>query len=139
GVLVTAADFLSRPDARIIFYPAGYSIQSNNLRQLEQKAIALAESVAAESDDSKRSALQTQLNTLQIQINDLRGKDQVDVLQEDRAAANEHLMDIIIQLANPQLKDAARLNLGVDLHSTLQQIDQLDQKLGDLVRTENLP
>ncbi len=139
GSMVTATDFLARPDARVILYPANYAAISDELKDLQSQEVTLAEQVSAESNPAKRAALQTQLRALLVKSDALRAKDSVDELISQRAIKNETLQNDLLKLASLGVKDADRISTGIELQGLVRDLDSIDKQLASQIRIEELP
>ena len=139
GLMISATDFMTRPDARVVFYPPSYVSTNHLIQEIQAQEVDLAEQIAASDDEQKRQDLRSQLQRLEAQIAPLEEKDPVDSLRSRREALNLQLKDAITTLAAGEVTDEQRSALGDQLKSVMQSISGIDDQLGKLMRTRDLP
>jgi len=139
GTMVSATDFLARPSALMVFYPANYSANQEKLKTLQSQAIAIAQGIAATESAEQRALLQNHLKGLQKKIEETQHADQIDLLSLARTDLNKKLQAVISDLADQNINDQRRSELGAELTQTLQALSEIDKKLALLIRTRAIP
>jgi hypothetical protein len=140
GVMVTATDFMSRPNARIILYPAGYSFNTAQLKMLQEKEIELAQRILDEDDVNTRTDLQATLQKLLQQTKQYKQKDLVDELIAEREEKTNELQEELLQLSSLSLNDKeSRAELAKNFQKSISSLNSIDQQIAGLIKIEELP
>src|SRR5262249_39481020 len=135
GLMITASDFMNRPDARIIFYPASYSALKTKLREQENQVMQLLEEIARETDPKAREEKKTRLRELYTQIAALRAEIQVDSLQETRDRAKARRDDAILAIAAANsASDEINSDLLEQAREANEAVVAIDEQLAQLIR-----
>jgi hypothetical protein len=139
GLMISATDFMTRPDAKVVFYPANHVASSAQIQKIERQELDLAQQIAVMDDDAQRASLRAELQALDAQLSTIRGRDPVDQLRTERGVLNDRLHSAIQTLAQIDLDDQGRAALADQMKTTIQQIGDVDDQLAKLIRTEDLP
>jgi hypothetical protein len=138
GLMVTATDFMTRPDARILFFPSNYSIVSAEVRRLERQEMELASEIAASADAKDREGLRAQLKSVRDQLAALKQQSKVDALIDERGVWRLRRDLSLDLLATSDLDELRRKEVFQDVTDANKRISALDLELSKLIRTKDI-
>jgi hypothetical protein len=138
GLMVSATDLMTRPDSKVVSYPADYAFTSRAIKSLQDKEAETVKDIGTAPDAPTLQQYQTLLATLRAQENALEQKDPIDALGAQRAslAATLSTDEDKITTCAPVAVDCA--TAIADVQAKRDAIDSIDSQLGDLIRTNEL-
>jgi hypothetical protein len=138
GLMISATDLMTRPDAQVVSYPADYAFTSQALDKLQSQEAMVVRDISSAPDDATRAQYQTLLTTLRAQETALQQKDPIDALRTQRGQQNTTIQADEDKLASGTLSDTDRAAAIAEVINDRQAITQIDEQLTGLIRTNEL-